>query len=65
MRKTKMDKKAMNYLFKQYEAMAKQNHLAITSITDFKPIMESYLNDYYIILRQKKNKRKYLIYTLV
>lgn len=54
--KTNMDKKAMNYLFKQYETMAKQNHLAITSITDFKPIMEAYLNDYYMILRQKKNK---------
>ncbi len=54
--KTKMDRNAMNYLFKQYETMAKQNHLAITSISDFRPIMETYLNDYYMILKQKGKK---------
>ena len=52
--KTKRDKKAMDYLFKQYERMAKQGHLAITSITDFRPIMETYLTDYYMIQKQKK-----------
>lgn len=51
--KSKKDIKAMNYLFKMYDKMAKQNHLAITSITDFRPIMETYLNDYYMIRKQK------------
>lgn len=51
--KCKKDINAMNYLFKMYSKMAKQNHLAITSITDFRPIMETYLNDYYMIRKQK------------
>jgi len=54
--KTKMDKNAMDYLFKQYETMAKRNHLAITAIADFRPIIETYLNDYYMILKQKSKK---------
>lgn len=47
--KAGQDKKAMNYLFNQYRIMAKKNHLAIASITDFRPLMELYLNDYYKI----------------
>tara|TARA_R110002096_G_scaffold407262_1_gene605690 strand:+ start:154 stop:924 length:771 start_codon:yes stop_codon:yes gene_type:complete len=54
--KTKMDKNAMNYLFKQYEKMAKENHLAISSISDFRPIIETYLNEYYMILKHKGKK---------
>jgi len=52
--KTKRDVDAMDYLFKQYETMAKQSHLAISSISDFRPIMETYLSDYYMIRRRKK-----------
>jgi hypothetical protein len=44
--KTKMDKKAMDYLFKHYDMMALQNHLSLTSIADFKPYMEFIYNDY-------------------
>jgi hypothetical protein len=44
--KTNMDKKAMDYLFKHYDMMATQNHLSLTSISDFKPYMEFILNDY-------------------
>ena len=46
--KAKKNKKAVNYLFKMYDRMAKQNHLAIASITDFRPLIETYLNDYYL-----------------
>jgi hypothetical protein len=44
--KTNMNKKAMNYLFNHYDMMAQQNHLSLTSISDFKPYMEFILNDY-------------------
>lgn len=52
--KTKRDFKAMEYLFKQYETMAEQGHLAITSIHDFRPLMETYLSDYYKVRDNKK-----------
>ena len=52
--KTKKDIKAMGYLFKQYENMAKTSHLAISSIHDFRPLMEVYLSDYYRIRNNKK-----------
>ena len=45
--KCNSDREAMVYLFKQYRTMAKLNHPAITSITEFRPLMELYLNDYY------------------
>ena len=44
--KAQKNKKAVEYLFKQYEKMAKRDHLAISSISEFKPILEVYLNDY-------------------
>lgn len=44
--KTKMDTDSMDYLFKHYDLMATQNHLSLTSISDFKPYMEFILNDY-------------------
>jgi len=51
--KCKKDVDAMTYLFKMYDKMARQNHLAIASIRDFRPIMETYLNEYYMIKKQK------------
>jgi hypothetical protein len=48
--KAKMNVEEMDYLFKCYEQMAKKNHMAIGSITDFRPLMEIYLSDY----RKKK-----------
>lgn len=44
--KANKDIKAVDYLFKQYDKMAKTGHLAISSITDFRPLLEVYLNDY-------------------
>jgi len=47
--KAQKNKKAVEYLFKQYEKMAKRDHLAISSISEFKPILEVYLNDYKLL----------------
>ena len=47
--KAQKNKKAIDYLFKQYEKMAKRDHLAISSISEFKPILEVYLNDYKLL----------------
>ena len=47
--KAQKNKKAVDYLFKQYEKMAKRDHLAISSISEFKPILEVYLNDYKLL----------------
>jgi len=44
--KANKDKGAVDYLFKQYETMAKKGHLAVSSINDFRPLLEVYLNDY-------------------
>jgi hypothetical protein len=44
--KAKKNKKAIQYLIKEYEKMIKANHPAITSIKEFKPTMELYLNTY-------------------
>ena len=44
----------MKHLFKKYEKMAIKNNLAIASISDFRPLMELYLNQYY----KKRNKNK-------
>ncbi len=53
-RKCQKDRKAMKHLFKKYEKMAIKNNLAIASISDFRPLMELYLNQYY----KRKNKNK-------
>lgn len=45
-KKTKKDKGATDYLLKQYSTMAKTGHLGISSIVDFRPLLEVYLNDY-------------------
>jgi hypothetical protein len=50
--KAQKNKKAVDYLFKQYEKMAKRDHLAISSISEFKPILEVYLNDYKLLSKQ-------------
>ena len=50
--KAKKDIKAVNFLFKQYEKMAKRDHLAISSITEFKPLLEVYLNDYKLLSKK-------------
>lgn len=44
--KAKKDIKMIEYLFDQYEEMAKSDHPSITSINKFRPIMELYLNEY-------------------
>jgi hypothetical protein len=44
--KAKKDRGAVKYLLKQYEKMAKTGHLAVSSIVDFRPLLEVYLNDY-------------------
>ena len=44
--KAKKDKGATDYLLKQYSTMAKTGHLGISSIVDFRPLLEVYLNDY-------------------
>ena len=49
--KAQKNKKAVDYLFKQYEKMAKRDHLAISSISEFKPILEVYLNDYKLLTK--------------
>ena len=59
--KANMNIKTMDYLFKKYEDMAESDHPSITSINKFRPIMELYLNEYNMILNQKKkiiNKNK-------
>lgn len=45
-KKAKKDKGATDYLLKQYSTMAKTGHLGISSIVDFRPLLEVYLNDY-------------------
>ncbi len=50
--KAQKNKKAVDYLFKQYEKMAKRDHLAISSISEFKPILEVYLNDYKLLTKK-------------
>ena len=45
-KKAKKHKGAVDYLFKQYEKMARTGHLAVSSINDFRPLLEVYLNDY-------------------
>jgi hypothetical protein len=50
--KAKKDTKAVNFLLKQYEKMAKRDHLAISSITEFKPLLEVYLNDYKLLSKK-------------
>ncbi len=52
--KTKRDVKAMEYLFKQYRKMAKENHPGISSIYNFRPILELDLSYYYKICDNKK-----------
>ena len=47
--KAQKNKKAVDYLLKQYSTMAKTGHLAISSISEFKPILEVYLNDYKLL----------------
>tara|TARA_R110002020_G_scaffold199798_1_gene401706 strand:+ start:9302 stop:10048 length:747 start_codon:yes stop_codon:yes gene_type:complete len=44
--KANKDRGAVKYLLKQYEKMAKTGHLAVSSIVDFRPLLEVYLNDY-------------------
>lgn len=51
--KTNKDIKTIDYLFNKYEKMVKSNHPAATSIPDFRPTLELYLNEYNMI---KKNK---------
>lgn len=58
--KAKKEKKAVEYLLKVYDKMAKQNHLAISSITDFRPLIETYLNEYYLINKEIKKTQKKL-----
>ena len=45
-KKAKKDKGAIDHLLKQYGIMAKTGHLAVSSIIDFRPLLEVYLNDY-------------------
>ena len=45
-KKTKMDKMAMNYLFDIYDDMASNNHLSLTSISDFRTYMERQYNTF-------------------
>ena len=42
----KGNKKAVDYLFTKYDFMCKINHPALTSITEFKPILEMYLKEF-------------------
>ena len=44
--KTKMNMKAMDYILDVYDDMAKNNHLSLTSITDFKTHMERQYNTF-------------------
>ena len=44
--KAKKNKGAVEHLLKQYSTMAKTGHLAVSSIVDFRPLLEVYLNDY-------------------
>jgi disulfide oxidoreductase YuzD len=45
-RKTNMDRNAMEYLFDIYDDMATNNHLSLTSISDFKTHMERQYNTF-------------------
>ena len=51
--KAKMNIKTVNFLFKKYEDMAKTDHPSITSISKFKPLMELYLNEYNMAIKNK------------
>jgi len=42
----KRDVKLMDFLFKKYDKMAKDGNGVLTSISEFKPTMEVYLNNY-------------------
>ncbi len=42
----KRDVKTMDFLFKKYRMLAKQNNAVISSISEFKPTMEVFLNNY-------------------
>tara|TARA_R100000935_G_scaffold2301_1_gene6490 strand:+ start:706 stop:1494 length:789 start_codon:yes stop_codon:yes gene_type:complete len=44
--KTKKDLKAIEFLFMKWEKMLRVNHPSCTSIRDFRPTMEMYLNDF-------------------
>jgi len=53
--KTNKNINEMEELFLRYREMAKINHPAITSISDFRPIMESYLNNYRMKINYNEN----------
>ncbi len=42
----KREDKTMDLLFKTYKRLAKTNNAVISSLTDFKPTMETYLCNY-------------------
>ena len=44
--KAKKDIKSIEFLFMKYENMIHINHPSTTSIADFRPTLEMYLNDY-------------------
>jgi hypothetical protein len=46
--KTYNDYEALNFLFKEYSKLAKNDHPAVASITRFKPLMELYLVEFSI-----------------
>ena len=49
------DYDAIDYIFKQYANLAKTEHPSATSISKFKPLMEVYLNDFYMQRNLKNN----------
>jgi hypothetical protein len=50
-KKTKMNRNAMNYLFDVYDDMATNNHLSLTSISDFRTYMEKQYNTFKMLSR--------------
>ena len=50
----KRDIKITDYLFKKYDDLAIEGNAVLTSISEFKPTMETYLSNY----KNKKKKRK-------
>jgi hypothetical protein len=53
--KTNKDVKAMKHLLRYYDEMARINHPALTSISDFRPAMEKELN-YYTLTTNESNR---------
>lgn len=57
--KVNKDLKALDYLLREYDKMASQNHPALTSISEFKPTMEKELTYYNLKINESNRKDIY------